>query len=71
MEINSPLGRPVGACVSQLLSLKQTTISGNAQCSCWRPDKQSRQIIVSLRVAASPLPRLVKGKQREGATCES
>ena len=22
MEINSPLGRPVGACVSQLLSLK-------------------------------------------------
>ena len=31
MEINSPLGRPVGACVSQLLSLKQTTISGNLQ----------------------------------------
>ena len=34
MEINSPLGRPVGACVSQLLSLKQKTISGNVQCSC-------------------------------------
>ena len=31
MEINSPLGTPVGACVSQLLSLKQTTISGNLQ----------------------------------------
>ena len=30
----------MGACVSQLLSLKQTTISGNAQCSCWRRDKQ-------------------------------
>ena len=34
MEINSPLGRLVGACVSQLLSLKQTIISGNDQCSC-------------------------------------
>ena len=31
MEINLPLGRPVGACVSQLLSLKQTIISGNIQ----------------------------------------
>ena len=34
MEINSPLGRLVGVCVSQLLSLKQTIISGNDQCSC-------------------------------------
>ena len=34
MEINSPLGRLVGACVSQWLSLKQTIISGNDQCSC-------------------------------------
>ena len=34
MEINSPLGRLVGACVSQWLSLKQTIITGNDQCSC-------------------------------------
>ena len=34
MEINLPIGRLVGACVSQLLSLKQTIISGNDQCSC-------------------------------------
>ena len=30
----------MGAWVSQLLSLKQTTVSSNVQCSCWRRDKQ-------------------------------
>ena len=59
MEINSPLGRLVGVCVSQLLSLKQTIISGNDQCSWWRQDKQSRQII------AAPPPVLSKEKQKE------
>ena len=64
MEMNSPRGRLVVACVSQLLSLKQTI---NKQLSVAMINVLVRDKINSLDKSLLPHPRLVKGKTKRGS----